>query len=205
MRNTLFILLLPTVLCAQREVVSDSTWITSKFDSSRMLPVYYQHKLYEYDNGESGTNVRLISDSTQAIGFVVSQELDAIRHLSQQAVAVIGKNAVIKEWQEMHANTIAVGLGNMASVIQQLYENNFLGNCAIRENGVIDAGSITKNAQNVIRLTYKGKTYRVFIFADTMIRVLNYPGAGEFLDLYQINERSYSDISRTFILRVRNE
>lgn len=196
------LLLLPYLVFAQ-EIESDSIWLSVRFDSAQMIQVFYQHKLYEYDNGESDIKVRIIGDSAQAIGNVVSQELDAIRHLSAQAAAVIAKNQVINEWQDMHANTIAVGLANMAGVIQEMYEGIFLGNCTVRENGITEPATISKNTQNAIRITYKGKTYRVFIFADTMIRILNYPGAGDSLDLYKINTKSYSDITRTFILRVK--
>lgn len=203
MKQILLPLLLLPYLAFAQEVKRDSVWLSAGFDSTRMIPVYYQHKLYEYDNGESDIKVRIIGDSVQAIGNVVSQELDAIRHLSEQAAAVIAKNQVINEWQDMHANTIAVGLANMAGVIQDMYEGIFLGNCTVRENGIAEPATISKNAQNAIRISYKGKTYRIFIFADTMIRILNYPNAGDFLDLYQINPKSYSDITKTFILRVK--
>ena len=209
MKYTLLFLLLPYFAIAQRELLRDSAWLTRQAmytttgTTTDTTYQYFQNTMYVYTNGESDTQVRLLGDSATAINAVTGQEIDAIRQLSYHAARVIDKPQTIREWQLMHTQTDTIGVGSMAAVIQGLFEEYFIKDVTVRNNGVTVDGEIKKLANNSLRLTLAGKNYRVFVFADTMIRLLNYPDSGQNTDLYKINNNLFSDINKQITLRLK--
>lgn len=210
MKYTLLFLLLPYFAIAQRELQSDSIWLsrqamyTTTGTTTTTTYQYFQHTMYLYTNGENDTQVRLLGDSATALNAVTGQEIDAIRQLSYHAARVIEKPQAIREWQLMHTQTDTVGLGSMAAVIQRLFEGDLIGDVTVKV-GTATAipGDIVKAANGNVRLLFGSKGYRIFIFADTMLRIVGYPTAGESTDVYRIAPRVFSDINKQFIIRLK--
>ena len=160
--------------------------------------------MYVYTNGESDTQVRLLGDSTTAINAVTGQEIDAIRQLSYHAARVIEKPQIIREWQQMHNQTTAVGIGSMAAVIQGLFENDLIGDVTVKAGSATAVpGDIVKAANGNIRLLFGSKGYRIFVFSDTMLRVMGYPATGNETDVYRVAPRVYKDITGEFVIRLK--
>jgi len=43
----------------------------------------------------------------------------------------------------------------------------------------------------------------VLLYADTMIRIVGYPVAGQNTDLYKVRERVFRNVENTFTLRLK--
>jgi len=210
MKYTLLFLLLPYFAIAQRELQSDSVWLTRQAmytttgtttDTSYQ---YFQNIMYIYTNGESEARSVLLGDSATALNAVTGQEIDAIRQLSYHAARVIEKPQAVREWQLMHTQTDTIGIGSMAAVIQRLFEGEIIGDVTVKVGTATAVpGDIVKAANGNVRLLFGSKGYRIFIFADTMLRIVGYPTAGENTDVYRIAPRVYSDINKQFIIRLK--
>lgn len=210
MKYTLLFLLLPYFAIAQRELLRDSAWLTRQAmytttgTTTDTTYQYFQNTMYMYTNGESDTQVRLLGDSATAINAVTGQEIDAIRQLSYHAARVIDKPQVIREWQLMHTQTDTIGIGSMAAVIQGLFEGDIIGDVTVKVGSATAVpGDIVKAANGNVRLLFGSKGYRIFIFADTMLRIVGYPTASDNTDVYRIAPRVFSDINRQFIVRLK--
>jgi hypothetical protein len=208
MKNILLLfLLLPTLLLAQRELERDSVWLsrqaiyTTTGTTTTTTYNYFQHTLYVYTNGESDTQVRLLGDSATATNYVAGQQIDNIRQLSYHAGFVYDKPQVVKEWQQMHIQTDSVGLGGMAGIIQGLFEGAIIGDVTVKV-GTANAvpGDIVKAANGNVRLLFGSKGYRIFVFSDTMLRVMGYPATGQSIDLYRVRTGVFADIDRALII-----
>lgn len=210
MKYTLLFLLLPYFAIAQRELLRDSAWLTRQAmyvttgTTTDTTYQYFQNTMYMYTNGESDTQVRLLGDSATALNAVTGQEIDAIRQLSYHAARVIDKPQVIREWQQMHGQTDTIGIGSMAAVIQGLFEGDIIGDVTVKVGSATAVpGDIVKAANGNVRLLFGSKGYRIFIFADTMLRIVGYPTASDNMDVYRIAPRVFSDINRQFIVRLK--
>ena len=210
MKYTLLFLLLPYFAIAQRELLRDSAWLTRQAmytttgTTTTTTYQYFQNTMYVYTNGESDTQVRLLGDSATALNAVTGQEIDAIRQLSYHAARVIDKPQVIREWQLMHTQTDTIGIGSMAAVIQGLFEGDIIGDVTVKVGSATAVpGDIVKAANGNVRLLFGSKGYRIFIFADTMLRIVGYPTASDNTDVYRIAPRVFSDINRQFIVRLK--
>jgi hypothetical protein len=210
MKYTLILLLLPYFAIAQRELQKDSVWLTRQAmytttgTTTDTTYQYFQNTMYVYTNGESDTQVRLLGDSATALNAVTGQEIDAIRQLSYHAARVIDKPQAIREWQQMHNQTTAVGIGSMAAVIQGLFENDLIGDVTVKVGSATAVpGDIVKAANGNIRLLFGSKGYRIFVFSDTMLRVMGYPATGSETDVYRVAPRVYKDITGEFTIRLK--
>ena len=210
MKYTLLFLLLPYFAIAQRELLMDSAWLTRQAmytttgTTTDTTYQYFRNTMYMYTNGESDTQVRLLGDSATAINAVTGQEIDAIRQLSYHAARVIDKPQVIREWQLMHTQTDTIGIGSMAAVIQGLFEGDLIGDVTVKVGSATAVpGDIVKAANGNVRLLFGSKGYRIFIFADTMLRIVGYPTTSDNTDVYRIAPRVFSDINRQFIVRLK--
>ena len=210
MKYTLLFLLLPYFAIAQRELQSDSVWLTRQaiYTTTGTTTIttyqYFQNTMYVYTNGESDTQVRLLGDSATALNAVTGQEIDAIRQLSYHAARVIDKPQVIREWQLMHTQTDTIGVGSMAAVIQGLFEGDLIGDATVKVGTATAVpGDIVKAANGNVRLLFGNKGYRIFIFADTMLRIMGYPATGQSTDVYRVAPRVYKDIDSGLIIRLK--
>lgn len=208
-RITFFFLLLPYFAIAQREIQSDTMWLTKQLvtaatDTTSAKYEYFLNRRYDYTNGESVTQKLLLGDSATAINAITGQEIDAIRNLAEKAATVIGRAEIIRDWQQAHTQTDTIGIGSMAAVIQGLFEGDILGDVTVKVGTATAVPSdIVKAANGNVRLLFGSKGYRIFIFADTMLRIVGYPTAGESTDVYRIAPRVFSDINKQFIVRLK--
>lgn len=208
-RITFFLLLLPYFAIAQREIQSDTMWLTKQLvtaatDTTSARYEYFLNRRYDYTNGESVTQKLLLGDSATAINAITGQEIDAIRNLAEKAATVIGRAEIIRDWQQAHTQTDTIGIGSMAAVIQRLFEGDLIGDVTVKVGTATAVpGDIVKAANGNVRLLFGSKGYRIFIFADTMLRIVGYPTAGESTDVYRIAPRVFSDINKQFIVRLK--
>jgi hypothetical protein len=209
-RILFFLLLLPYFAIAQRELLRDSAWLTRQAmytttgTTTTTTYQYFQNTMYVYTNGESDTQVRLLGDSATALNAVTGQQIDYIRDLADKAATVIRKDPIIRQWQEMHNQTTAIGIGSMAAVIQGLFENDLIGDVTVKAGSAAAVpGDIMKAANGNVRLLFGNKGYRIFVFSDTMLRVMGYPATGSETDVYRVAPRVYKDITGEFIIRLK--
>ena len=208
-RITFFLLLLPYFAIAQREIQSDTMWLTKQLitaatDTTSAKYEYFMNRRYDYTNGESVTQKLLLGDSATAINAITGQEIDAIRNLAEKAATVIGRAEIIRDWQQAHTQTDTIGIGSMAAVIQELFEGDILGDVTVKVGTATAVpGDIVKAANGNVRLLFGSKGYRIFIFADTMLRIVGYPTASDNTDVYRIAPRVFSDINKQFIIRLK--
>jgi hypothetical protein len=164
---------------------------------------YFQNTMYVYTNGESDTQVRLLGDSATAINAITGQEIDAIRQRSYHVAQFINDKA-IREWQQMHGQTDTIGIGSMAAVIQGLFEGDIIGDVTVKVGSATAVpGDIVKAANGNVRLLFGSKGYRIFIFADTMLRIMGYPATGQSMDVYRVAPNTYKDIDSGLIIRLK--
>ena len=208
-RITFLFLLLPYLAIAQRELQSDTMWLTKQLvtaatDTTSAKYEYFMNRRYDYTNGESVTQKLLLGDSATAINAITGQEIDAIRDLADKAAKVIGRGEIIRDWQQAHTQTDTIGIGSMAAVIQGLFEGDILGDVTVKVGSATAVpGDIVKAANGNVRLLFGSKGYRIFIFADTMLRIVGYPTASDNMDVYRIAPRVFSDINRQFVVRLK--
>lgn len=208
MKYTLLFLLLPYLAIAQRELLRDSVWLTRQAmytttgTTTDTTYQFFQNTLRVYINGESDTQAKLLGDSATALNSVTGQQIDAVRQRSYHVAQVID-NQVVKEWQQMHNQTSAVGIGSMAELIQRLFEKELIGNVRIKTGASEPVlGEIIKAQNGSLRLLIGDKGYRVFVFADTMVRIMGYPVSGQNTELYKTSLGVYKDIDNQVVIRV---
>jgi hypothetical protein len=92
----------------------------------------------------------------------------------------------------------------MAAVIQGLFENDLIGDVTVKVGSATAVpGDIVKAANGNVRLLFGSKGYRIFVFSDTMLRVMGYPATGSETDVYRVAPRVYKDITGEFVIRLK--
>ncbi len=199
-RILFFFALLPYFAIAQSgDTTKDSVSISLGADS-----VYYVNRWVAYEDGYELASKQPIGDSAQLVSYLAGKEVDAIRQHTYHAVQAMQKGRVITEWQDVNTALKAVKLPGLDTLMQALFEGQFLGDAQVKLGAAnFVPADVVKNAQGNVRLIFAGTGYRVILYADTMIRVLGYPAAGQNTDLYKVRERVFRNVENTFTLRLR--
>jgi len=199
-RILFFFAILPYFAIAQSgDTTKDSVSISLGADS-----VYYVNRWVAYEDGYELASKQPIGDSAQLVSYLTGKEVDAIRQHTYHAVQAMQKGKVVTEWQDVNTALKAVRLPGLDTLMQALFEGQFLGDAQVKIGGAnFIPADVVKNAQGNLRLIFAGTGYRVILYADTMIRVLGYPATGQNTDLYKVRERVFRDIENTFTLRLR--
>ena len=199
-RILFFFALLPYLATAQSgDTTKDSVSISLGADS-----VYYVNRWIAYEDGYELASKQPIGDSAQLVSYLTGKEVDAIRQHTYHVVQAMQKGRVITEWQDVNTALKAVKLPGLDTLMQTLFEGQFLGDGQVKiGTAAFVPADVVKNAAGNVRLIFAGTGYRVILYADTMIRVLGYPAAGQNTDLYKVRERVFRNVENTFTLRLR--
>jgi len=199
-RILFFFALLPYFTTAQSgDTTKDSISISRGADS-----VYYVNRWVAYEDGYELASKQPIGDSAQLVSYLAGKEVDAIRQHTYHAVQAMQKGKVVTEWQDVNTALKAVKLPGLDTLMQALFEGQFLGDAQVKiGSAAFVPADVVKNAAGNLRLIFAGTGYRVILYADTMIRVLGYPVAGQNTDLYKVRERVFRNVENTFTLRLR--
>lgn len=199
-RILFFFALLPYFAIAQNgDMTRDSISISLGADS-----VYYVNRWVSYEDGYELASKQPIGDSAQLVSYLTGKEVDAIRQHTYNAVQTMQKGRVITEWQDVNAALKDVELPGLDTLMQALFEGQFLGDANVKiGSAAFIPADVVKNAAGNIRLLFGSGGYRVLLYADTMIRIVGYPVAGQNTDLYKVRERVFRNVENTFTLRLK--
>ena len=199
-RILFFLALLPYFAIAQNgDMTRDSISISLGADS-----VYYVNRWVSYEDGYELASKQPIGDSAQLVSYLTGKEVDAIRQHTYNAVQTMQKGRVIAEWQDVNAALKDVELPGLDTLMQALFEGQFLGDANVKiGTAAFIPADVVKNAAGNIRLLFRSGGYRVLLYADTMIRIVGYPVAGQNTDLYKVRERVFRNVENTFTLRLK--
>ena len=89
-------------------------------------------------------------------------------------------------------------------LIQTRFETEIIGGVTVRLNqDTTFSGDIIKNNQGNLRLLYSNKGFRVEMYSDKILNVVDWPTRGEDTLLFLIRPRVYSSEDRNLVLTVK--
>lgn len=198
----LAVMLLPMLLLAQREVVSDTMYLkkTCPTDST----CYFSEvREIAYDDEETVIRSKVIGDSATTVSYLTNRSIDLNRQFAQHAFYVIQKNEMLRAINNDNRALDTMGLPGVFGEIQAKFEADYLGDVQVKI-GSADwvNGDVFKAANGTLRVKWTGQTaLRVIIYSDMMIRVVGYPATGQNLDLYRIRTGVYTSIDRAVTIK----
>lgn len=195
-------MLLPMLLLAQREVVSDTVYLkkTCPTDST----CYFSEvREIAYDDEEMVIRSKVIGDSATTVNYLTNRSIDLNRQFAQHAFYVIQKNEMLRAINNDNRALDTMKLPGVFDEIQAKFESDYLGDVLVKI-GSADwvNGDVFKAANGVLRVKWVGQTaLRVIIYSDMMIRIVGYPATGQNLDMYRIRPNVYTSIDRGVTLK----
>lgn len=212
MKRILFILLLLPFFVNAQEVVKDSFWLTREAyettdtngKSAGLNWTFIRNTYFEFDDLSGRLDKLPIGDTVQARSALLGWQVDLVRQHSYHAVQAMKKGQVVADWQQVNAAMKANGLGGLDDAMQETFENQFLGDANVKiGSAAFIPADVVKNSLGNIRLLFGSGGYRVLLYADTMIRIVGYPVAGQNTDLYKVREWVFRNVENTFTLRLK--
>jgi hypothetical protein len=196
----------PFFLNAQ-EVTADSFKIFKQdvLIDSVSTQIYVRQMLTNFDNFSANLDQVPMGDSASAVNNLASWQIQRVRDHAYIVGVAMQKPAILRQWNKVSAEMVANGFPALATVVQNYFENAFIGDVKVKV-GTADfvQGTVTKNAQGILRLKYGTNDYRVTIFCDRMIRIVNYPTQGQSTDLYAVNNNNlFADMDRDIVIKFK--
>lgn len=193
-----FLMLLVGSAMAQRELVTDSTWISNENG------MFFENHIAVYSTGEQeGGYKRLLGDTSQVVDkFTGKFEQDAAR-FANDAKVIVEYPAKIRELIRQDADVVALtGLSPLKTLVSR-YSAPFTDTTwAVRQNGVNLGVVFAVNGQGNLRYTLDTfPTKTALIFGD-IIRLNNFKNTADDALFYRIGSNLFSTIDRSMILRV---
>jgi hypothetical protein len=204
MRYILFLLLfLPLFATAQRETVTDTSYITTTNAK------FFETRYIVYDNGESSTTVTLIGDSAAVRDLYANRISTEAAQLNAAAQIVIKRNKTLSELNRLDTYATAL-LGAARSPLLSIQTAQewpfYANNTGVPGWTLIDASgtrTVTFDHNTAGLLRYRistGTRERLIVFGD-VIRLRNYPAANSDTELYKLPSGSYTNLDGTVKLR----
>ena len=212
MKRILFILLLSPIFANAQELVRDSVWLTREAyettdtngRSTGLNWTFIRNTYFEFDDLSGRLEKLPIGDTTQARAALLGWQVDLVRQHSYHAAQAMKKGQMIADWQQVNAAMKANGLGGLDDAMQAAFEGQLIGDANVKiGTAAFVPADVVKNAAGNLRLIFAGTGYRVILYADTMLRVVGYPAAGQNTDLYKVREKVFRSIDNTFTLRLK--
>ena len=189
-------------------VILDTTYYEKGYNADRADSVYFLVKEVQFSNGEIDRKRGLVGDTSSVINHGVAVTNQNIDQLRASALNVIYKTERFVKPMLDISNTINTMFGvNIVELSKEQFGPALEGNCTARINGAAPvAGTITKNKAGNYILNAGGISNKQIIpLFGKMIRVLQYPSAGQSTDLYLTIDggKVYMNETRTLILVVK--
>ena len=211
MRYLLF-LLLPYVAMSQ-EVVSDTAYIETR-DST-----FWAVRITNYASGQrTTTEAPLGSDTAQVVNSVLSTIYPITNSYASNAAKVITGYAPTRQAVGATNSTLMGLIGkNYFAVLSEQIGDEFLGDYAMRVNGVLVDASIIRLPSGLLRYRQGGTNFGLLVLARNWIRIMRYDGTATpttdnsvFVDLFLDEQRGlFVEATNglnitTYILRRKN-
>ena len=212
MKRILFFLLLSPIFAHAQELVKDSVWLTREAyettdtngRTTGLNWTFIRNTYFEFDDLSGRLEKLPIGDTTQARAALLGWQVDLVRQHSYHAVQAMKKGQMIADWQQVNAAMKANGLGGLDDAMQAAFEGQLIGDASVKiGTAAFVPADVVKNAAGNLRLLFGNAGYRLLPYADTMLRVVGYPAAGQNTDLYKVRERVFRNVENTFTLRLR--
>lgn len=185
--------------------LSKHAYSTTTSTGSAPANTFRKSTIIAYDNLDTAFSSQNIGYTYQAEKSLFQEQLDKIRAHAHHMANAMKEKYVMKEWFQYDKEMQRVGLKSLSKMIQDTYESDFIGDAEVKESGGIwIQANIIKNQQGNIRLLYQNKGYTITIMADSMIRLSNWPTAGENIALYELKENLFSSFDREVAIRIKN-
>lgn len=207
MKKILFALIFTPVLAfAQREVVSDTTWLVKTCTTLDTLEVctFAEYYKVEYSDGYEATRKQIIGDSATTVTYLLGKAIDISRGYATYAAQVVAKKEMMHGISSANDALVSVGLPELYNLIQANFEGQFIGGVKVTEKGK-DAvnGEVVKTDTGILRLKFLNFNSRILILSDKMIRLFSYPASGSTIDLYQVRPGIFTSIDRELTIKFK--
>lgn len=198
MRYFLFLLIfLPVLLPAQKDIVTDSTWITSSGGK------FYENHIVRYSNGEEdGGYKRLLGDTAQVLSRNITRIEQQAELLANDARVVMEFPAKIKELIRGDAAIAALLGQSPIDSLRRKYAASLVDSSwTIRSGGQARDIVFSVNAQGVLRYKIDTLQTRTAVILGGVLRLNNYQGSTDDVPLYKIRNGFYSSIDKGIVLK----
>ena len=207
MKKILFALIFtPFAALAQREVVSDTTWLvkTCTMVDTLELCTFAEYYKVEYSDGYEATRKQVIGDSATTVTYLLGKAIDISRGYATYAAHVVAKKEMMHSISNANDALVSVGLPEIYDLIQANFEGQFVGGAKVNEKGK-DAvnGEVVKTDSGVLRLKFGSLNSRILILSDKMIRVFSYPAQGKVTDIYLVRPGIFTSIDRELTIKFK--
>lgn len=207
MKKILFVLILtPFFAFAQREVISDSTWLVKTCTMVDTLEVctFAEYYKVEYSDGYEATRKQVIGDSATTVTYLLGKAIDISRGYATYAAQVVAKKEMMHGISSANDALVSVGLPELYNLIQANFEGQFIGGVKVTEKGKdVISGDVVKTDSGVLRLKFGAFNSRILILSDKMIRVFSYPVQGQVTDMYQVRPGIFTSIDRELTIKFK--
>jgi hypothetical protein len=195
MKKALFFLLLPAFACAQRTVVTDSTYITNSGGT------FFTVRYTAYDNGEIETASKLIGDTLS----LYNGYLDAVR---QQVNTLANDMRIVSTYpgrigelvRQANEASAIVGMSILDTLQVEAQEGYLTGQWSISSGATTQPVTFSVNVNEKLRYSIAGGTARLCNPVGDLIRLSNFPAAGESTDFVRLPNGTLVDITRKYKL-----
>lgn len=213
MKNLLICFLtlgIPFLLSSQNTIVSDTIYFTlgSYTTAGTVLTpqkTVTKVRVKKYSNGDQQTYIENLGDSLQSQSRIVEDYLSNMNVFFARAVSYITtKPESLKQRRQLQSQLNTLGMPPLNDLIQTRFETEIIGGVTVRLNqDTTFSGDIIKNNQGNLRLLYSNKGFRVEMYSDKILNVVDWPTRGEDTLLFLIRPRVYSSEDRNLVLTVK--
>lgn len=207
MKKILFALIFtPVFALAQREVVSDTTWLVKTCTTVDTVTTCTFAEFYkvEYSDGNEVTRKQVIGDSATTVTYLLGKAIDISRGYATFAAQVVAKKEMMHNISNANDALVSVGLPELYDLIQSNFEGQFIGAAKVTEKGKEGViGEVIKTNSGVLRLKFGAFNSRILILSDKMMRVFSYPAQGEVTDMYLVRPDVFTSIDRELTIKFK--
>ena len=195
------IVLFALLALAQRaEVVKDSISFSTTVNECGDT-VYLLTEIIEFRGGRKVTNSQPVGfdennpcsgikyrDTLTLVNFYANPLIDYGRQQAEKAVGFIFQNRSLKSFTGVNVALVRFGMPNMLKQIEKTFADSLVGNYILVRPGVANANvTVTKTAAGAVRIRVNAQNiFPLTIYSDRWLTVKDIAGAGNDVDLYQI-------------------
>lgn len=191
-----FLIFLPALLPAQKDIVTDSTWITSSGGK------FYENHIVRYSTGEEdGGYKRLLGDTAQVLSRNITRIEQQAELLANDARVVMEFPAKIKELIRSDAAISALLGQSPIDSLRRKYSAPLVDSSwTIRSGGQARDIVFSVNAQGGLRYKIDTLQTRNAVVLGGVLRLNNYLG-GDDMPLYKVRDGFYASIDKGIVLK----
>ncbi len=208
----LLCLVLPSLIAAQNTVVNDTTYFTIGTYTTTGTVITPQKsitkvRIKRFINGDEQTYIENLGDSLQSQTKIVEDYLSSMNVFFGRGVSyIVTKPETLKQRRQLQSQLNTLGMPSLNDLIQTRFENEIIGSATVRLNqDTTFSADIIKNNQGTLRLLYSNKGYRIEMYSDKVLNVVDWPVKGDDTLLFLIKPKTYSSEDRNLILTLKTQ